>query len=147
MNTGFKGIVEKTVSTNNFTFVIRILASLLLTVILIGFVGGIVKTFVDLQLLIHQSLEGALRQMLLNVLILLAIIEVIRTCLGYLIEGRVRVTYIVDTVLIVMLNEVVAFWYKGDHDGYIPLLAVLVTLMGLRILAIKYSPNLYGDDE
>lgn len=128
-------------STKNFIPVIRFLASLLIFVVLIGFLGGIVKTFFDLKLLLSQSLEVALQQMLVNVLNLLAVIEVLKTALSYLTDGRVRVTYIVDTVLIVMLNEIIVFWFKGDHTMFVPLVAVLATLIAIRILAIKFSPD------
>ncbi len=141
MKAKFKHAVEKTIAKLNLTYVIRLLASLLIVAVLLGFLAGIVKTFIDLQLFVHQPLDVGIKQMLINVLTLLAVIEVLRTALSYLKDGRVHVTYIVDTVLIVMLNEVLTFWYTGDHITYIPLVALLLTLIVIRILCIKFSPN------
>ncbi len=137
----FKENFDKILNANNFTRIVKILATLLISVVLVGFLLGIIKTFLDLQLLIKSTIEIGLKQMLLNVLILLAVIEVLKTGLSYITEGRVRVTFIVDTVLIVMLNEVIAFWFKGEHSNYIPLVVVLFTLIIIRILAIKFSPD------
>jgi hypothetical protein len=41
-----------------------------------------------------------------------AIVEVLRTALAYFSEGRVKVTYIIDTVIVTILTEEMAFWYK-----------------------------------
>lgn len=118
------------------------LLRLLILVILIGFFGGVVKTFMDLQMIFHDSVEETLRQLILNVIILLAVVEVIRTLVSYLNEGRVRVTFVIDTILIVMLNEVLSTWFK--HPGFeqiVLLCLVIVVLFLVRILAIKYSPD------
>ncbi len=121
---------------------ILILLRLLIFVVLIGLFAGIVKTFVDLQMIFSTSVEESLRQLLLNVITLLAVVEVIRTALNYLTDGRVRVTYIVDTVLIVMLNEVLSLWFKGPSlESVLLLLPLIGILIVVRLLAIKYSPD------
>lgn len=134
--------IEQLISKVNLTYIVRLLATLLIVVVLIGFLAGIVKTFIDLKLFLDGTIDQGLKQLLINVLTLLAVIEVLRTALSYLKDGRVRVTYIVDTVLIIMLNEVLTFWYSGDHTMVFPLIALLLTLILIRILCIKYSPNI-----
>ena len=128
---------------NEFTFphIVKILARLLISVVLIGFIIGIGKMLFDFQILINGTIEEGLRQMLLNALNLFAVIEVVRTGLSYLRDGRVRVRYVVDTVLIVMLNEIIALWFKGNTDAYLPLIAILLTLAILRVVAIRFSPS------
>ncbi len=121
---------------------IPILLRLLIFVILLGFFGGIIKTLYDLRLLFYTGVEVSLRQLLLNVITLLAVVEVIKTTLSYLTDGRVRVTYIVDTVLIVMLNEVISLWFKGvTLQGAVSLAIIILTLIVVRLLAIKFSPD------
>ena len=122
---------------------ISLLLVLLIFVVLLGFLGGIIKTFLDLQLLFHASVEEALRQLLLNVITLLAVVEIIKTVISYLTEGRVKVTYIVDTVLIVMLNEVISIWFKGPElDAVVILSIIILTLIVVRFIAIKFSPDI-----
>lgn len=74
---------------------------------------------------------------------LLALIEVLRIAMSYLHDGRVRIRYIVDTVLIVLLNEVVSIWFKGNlnFQTLIMLISLLLTLMVIRVLAIQFSPK------
>ena len=134
---------------NNFLFskallpvLITFFLRLLVIVALVGFFGGIVKTLIGLQLLLDHSVEESLRELLLNVITLLAVVEVVRTVMSYLSEGRVKVTFIVDTVLIVMLNEVISLWFKGPTlTSVIILVIMIVVLIFVRLLAIRFSPD------
>lgn len=119
------------------------LLRILVLVIVIGMMGGIIKTLYDLRMLFDKSVEESLRQLLLNVITLLAVVEVVRTVMSYLSEGRVKVTFIVDTVLIVMLNEVISLWFKGPSFSQVTLLGSIITiLIVVRLLAIKFSPDI-----
>lgn len=130
------------ISTSFINNAILILLKLLILVVLVGLLGGIVKTFMELEELLHTNVEEALRTLLLNVITMLAVVEVIKTAVSYISDGRVRVTYIVDTVLIIMLNEVISLWFKGPTFYQVTALSsIIITLIFVRLLAIKYSPN------
>lgn len=128
--------------TNFWIKGIKFVLSLLILTILVALTGGVVKTFLDLRLLFDNPVEVALRHIIVDTLILLAVVEVFKTTLTYMTEGRVKVTFIVDTILVVMLTEVISQWFKG---GNIPQLAVLggilVTLAVIRVLAVRCSPT------
>ncbi len=80
--------------------------------------------------------------MLLDVVFIVALLEITITILGYLKEGRVHVRYIVDTVLIIMLNEIVSMWFKEPKLTYSVSLAVMVaTLAAVRITVTRYAPK------
>lgn len=119
--------------------------SLLMLVILLSLLAGVARTAWDLSFLWTSwtsDLEGALRRIIIDVLILLAVVETFRTVLAYFTEGRIKVTFIVDTVLVVMITEVISLWFKGggwQEFGSIALL--LVTLGIMRVIAIRYSPT------
>ncbi|MGH7208906.1 MAG: phosphate-starvation-inducible PsiE family protein, partial [Nitrospiraceae bacterium] len=103
--------------------------------------GGVIKTFLDVRLLLHGPLEVALRQVIVDTLILLAVVEVFKTTLAYFSEGRVKVTFIVDTILVVMLTEVISQWFKGGNPTQLGELgAILLTLGAMRVLAVRCSP-------
>jgi len=56
-------------------------------------------------------------------------------------EGRVRVTFIIDTVLVVMLTEVISRWFtSGDWLQFTILGGILLMLGAMRIVAVRYSP-------
>lgn len=115
--------------------------SLLIVTILVGLAGGVVKTFIGLRLLLTSDIDLGLRHLIVNTLMLLAVVEVLKTTLAYFSEGRVRVTFIVDTVLVVMLTEVISQWFTGGDWQKLAILAVILLTLGLiRVLAVRFSP-------
>jgi uncharacterized membrane protein (DUF373 family) len=121
---------------------IKLVLSLLIMTILLALTGGVIKTLLDLTLLLHHPVEVALRQIIIDTLILLAVVEVFKTTLTYFSEGRVKVTFIVDTILVVMLTEVISEWFKGVHVEQFAILGViLLTLAAIRVLAVRFSPT------
>jgi hypothetical protein len=52
------------------------------------------------------------------------------------------VTFIVDTILVVMLTEVISQWFKGAELAHLAVLgAILLTLGAMRIVAVRCSPT------
>lgn len=120
---------------------IRLVLSLLILTILLALAGGVVKTFLDLGTLFHHPVEVSLRLIIVDTLILLAVVEVFKTTVTYFDEGRVKVTFIVDTILVVMLTDVISQWFKdGDLTHLAVLGAVLLVLAVIRVLAVRHSP-------
>ena len=120
---------------------IRFTLSFLILTILLGLVGGVIKTFLDLRLLLSTNLEVALRHIIVDALTLLAVVEVLKTALTYCSDGRVRVTFIVDTVLVVMLTEIISRWFSGgEWQQFAVLGGILIALGVIRVVAVRYSP-------
>jgi uncharacterized membrane protein (DUF373 family) len=120
--------------------------SLLMGVILLALSAGVLKTAWDLHLFWAEDLEVAVRRIIIDILILLAVVEVFRTLLAYFTEGRVKVTFIVDTVLVVMLTEVISLWFKGGGWGMFGSISLLLLTLGMmRIITVRYSPILKID--
>lgn len=121
---------------------IRLVLSMLILTILTALAGGVVMTFLDVGLLLRRPVEDALRQVLIDTLILLAVVEVFKTTLTYFSEGRVKVTFIVDTILVVMLTEVISEWFKGEGLIHMAALGVILLVLGaMRIIAVRCSPT------
>jgi uncharacterized membrane protein (DUF373 family) len=124
---------------------IKFVLSFLILTILLALTGGVIQTLLDLTLLLHNPVEVALRQIIIDILILLAVVEVFKTTLTYFSEGRVKVTFIVDTILVVMLTEVISEWFKGVHvEQFAVLGVILLALAAIRVLAVRFSPT-YGE--
>ena len=125
-----------------FVWFIRIALSGLLLLILATLVGGIAAVAWELRRLFTDDVELVLRHVLIGILILLAVVEVFKTSLAYLTQGRVKVTFIVDTILVVMLTEIISLWLRGgDWKAFALLLAVIAALGGVRVLAVRFSPS------
>lgn len=117
--------------------------SLVILTLLTALAGGAVKTFWEIRLLLDHSAEVVLRQVIVNTLMLLALVEVFKTTVTYFREGRVKVTFIVDTILVVMLTEVISQWFKGgDWQPLAVLCGVLLILGIIRVMAVRWSPTL-----
>lgn len=78
----------------------------------------------------------------MDLLSVLAMVEVLRTALAYFSEGRVKVTYIIDTVLVTVLTDVLAFWYREMAWQELGMLvALVVSLACVRVVAVRFSPR------
>lgn len=120
----------------------RAVLSLLIVAILMVILLGIGCTFYDMRLVFQQNFHGAFKTIMVDMLTVLAIVEVLRTALAYFTEGRVKVTYIIDTVIVTVLTEVMAFWYKEMEWQEVAMIILLVlSLACIRIIAVRFSPR------
>ncbi len=120
---------------------IKIVLSLLIMTILLGLAGGVFRIFLNLQTLLSHPIEQAMRHLIVDTLIILAIVEVFKTTLTYFSEGRVKVTFIVDTILVVMLTEIISKWFsEAPTSQWITLGGILIVLGIIRIVAVQWSP-------
>lgn len=128
--------------TRFFEISARVLLSLLIAAILLAILAGIIYTAYDLRLIFTTEFHTAFRTFLVDVLTVLAIVEILRTALAYFTEGRVKVTYIIDTVMVTVLTEVMAFWYKEmDWQQLAMVITLVLSLAFVRIIAVRYSPR------
>lgn len=140
-----KFLKDRWIEFNSSAFyekLVRLILSVLILTIISGMLGGVVITILHLRLLFTMDIEHALRIIIIDALTILAVLEIFRTTLAYFSEGRVKVTYIIDTVIVVMLTEIMARWFK-EFDLYkMGMLTILVlTLCVMRVFTVKYSPS------
>lgn len=120
--------------------------SLVMLMLLTALTGGALKTFWEIRLFMDHSAEIVLRQVIVNTLMLLALVEVFKTTVTYFREGRVKVTFIVDTILVVMLTEVISQWFKGgDWQPLTVLCGILLILGVVRVVSVRWSPTMRTD--
>jgi uncharacterized membrane protein (DUF373 family) len=120
----------------------RALLSLLIVAILLAILAGVLYTFYDLRLILQLPFHAAFKAMLVDILTVLAMVEILRTALAYFTEGRVKVTYIIDTVMVTVLTEVMAFWYKEMPWQSLAMVILLtLSLAFIRVAAVRYSPR------
>ena len=133
--------------TRFFEMSARVMLSLLIVAILCTILAGIGWTFYDLRLVFRQDIQVAIRTLLVDMLTVLAVVEVLRTALAYFTEGRVKVTYIIDTVMVTVLTEVMAFWYKEmEWEELAMVIALVISLAIIRITAVRFSPRQVRDE-
>ena len=121
---------------------LRALAGLLILTLGLWMLGGIVQLLLGLRGLPDNRWAGLAEQVIINSLILLALLEVIRTLQAYLLLGRVRVTFILDTALVVLIGELMGLWFREYAPEKVMLgLGVIAALVILRIVTTRYSPE------
>ena len=119
----------------------RAILSLLIVAILLAILAGVIYTFYDMRLIWSMEFLGAFKRILIDVLTVLAMVEVLRTALAYFSEGRVKVTYIIDTVIVSVLTEIMAFWYKEmEWQEVAMVISLVLSLAIVRIIAVRFSP-------
>jgi len=80
--------------------------------------------------------------MIKDVVIILASLELIRIFQTYLLMGRVKVTFILDVALVVLIGELINLWYSDNSvSGVFMNVFVISVLVVLRIVTTKFSPD------
>jgi uncharacterized membrane protein (DUF373 family) len=121
---------------------VRVLTSLLIVALCLWMGAGIVNVVLDLRQSLSSGWAGVAEHTIIDTLIMLALLEVIRTLQAYLKLGRVRVTFILDTALVVLIGELMGLWFKEYAPEKVLLgLGVIVTLVALRIVTARFSPE------
>jgi uncharacterized membrane protein (DUF373 family) len=128
--------------TRFFEISARAVLSLFIVAILLAALTGIGCTLFDLRLVFVTGFHGAFKAILVDMLTVLAVVEILRTALAYFTEGRVKVTYIIDTVMVTVLTEVMAFWHREMAWQQLAMvIALVLSLACIRIIAVRFSPR------
>ena len=103
---------------------------------------GILGLIVNLQQVLKLGWASIAEHIIIDVVLILAILELIRILQSYLALGRVKVTFILDVALVVLIGELIGLWYKEYTSAEVGLhIAVIVILTLLRIVSIRFSPD------
>jgi len=125
-----------------YPLLVRILTGLSIMALSLWMLAGIINSTWQLLQVPNKIWAVAAEQAIVNSLIMLALLEVIRTLQSYLKLGRVRVTFILDTALVVLIGELIGLWFKEYIPEKVLLgLGVIVVLVALRIVTAKFSPE------
>lgn len=131
-----------------YTLMVRILVGGVMLALGLWLAGGIINLLHRLYLAVGHGWSHSAEGMITDVVIMLAVLELVRTLQSYLELGRVKVTLILDAALVVLVGELISLWYRE----YTPLevllsLGVIILLTLLRIITVKYSPETELTDE
>ena len=108
--------------------------------------SGFINLLLDLYYSYPDNWSHGAEKMIKDVVLILALLELIRLFQSYLLIGRVKVTFILDVALVVLIGELISFWYREYVMTEVILsIFVISTLIVLRIVTTKYSPD-YGEN-
>lgn len=122
---------------------VRSLTGLAIVALCAWMASGVAVLLVTLAQAFSGNWAGTAEHAIIDSLILLALLEVIRTLQSYLRLGRVRVTFILDTALVVLIGELMGLWFREYAPAKVALgLGVIVALVVLRIATTRFSPEI-----
>ncbi|MBT3045954.1 MAG: phosphate-starvation-inducible PsiE family protein [Candidatus Thiodiazotropha sp.] len=125
-----------------FNTMTRLLVSGLIICLGLWITGAIVDLLRQLYIAATGEWSHGAEKMITDVVIILAILELVRTLQSYLELGRVKVTLILDAALVVLIGELISLWYREYTTQEVLLsLAVITLLTLLRIVTMRYSPE------
>lgn len=130
-------------SNNWHSKFVGFLVGILMIAIYIWIASGFIYLLINL---FHAYQEGSwshgAETMIKDVVIILAALELIRVFQSYLLIGRVKVTFILDVALVVLIGELISFWYRTYTLQEVVLsVFVISALITLRIVTTKFSPD------
>ncbi len=126
--------------------VIGFIVGILMIAIYCWMISGVVSILINLYHFLLEDWSHGAEKMIKEVLIIFALLEFIRVLQSYLLLGRVRVTFILDVALVVLIGELIGFWYHEFNAVNVILgIIIIAVLTGLRIITSKCSPDFRED--
>lgn len=132
-------------SGNVYPALVRALTGMLILALGLWMLTGVIHVLLGLRDVFAGGWPAIAEHAIVSSLIMLALLEVVRTLQSYLTLGRVRVTFILDTALVVLIGELMGLWFREYAPEKVLLgLGVIVTLVVLRIVTARFSPEPHG---
>lgn len=129
-----------------YPILVRSLTGLTIIALCAWMGAGVIALVTDLEKVLANGWANVAERAIIDTLIMLALLEVIRTLQSYLKLGRVRVTFILDTALVVLISELMGLWFRNHSPEKVLLsLGVIVALVILRIVTARFSPETTSD--
>jgi uncharacterized membrane protein (DUF373 family) len=104
--------------------------------------AGILSVLSNLPDILKNGWANVAEHIIIDIVLILAVLELVRILQSYLALGRVKVTFILDVALVVLIGELIGLWYKEYTLMEVGLhIAVITVLTLLRIVSIRFSPD------
>ncbi len=143
-NTSSSGPVYKTFMINHewHSRIIGFFIGILMIAIYLWMASGVVNLLLNLYHTYPDNWSHGAEKMIKDVVIILASFELIRVFQSYLLMGRVKVTFILDVALVVLIGELISLWYREYNMNEVVMsIFVISALVVLRIVTMKFSPD------
>lgn len=124
------------------SYIIGFFIGVLMITIYLWIISGVISILTHLYSSFFENWSHRAEYLIKDILIILALLEFIRVLQSYLLLGRVRVTFIIDVALVVLIGELIGFWYREFNIPEILLgIGVISALVALRVITSKFSPS------
>jgi len=115
---------------------------ILMIAIYLWMASGFINLLLNLYHSFPDNWSHGSEQMIKDIVIILALLELIKVFKTYLVMGRIKVTFILDVALVVLIGELISLWYRQYSNNEVLMsIFVITVLVLLRIITTKYSPD------
>ncbi|MEW6086834.1 MAG: phosphate-starvation-inducible PsiE family protein [bacterium] len=137
-----RNVPAELISAEGYEKIANWILRLLILITLASMLAGVIITAFHLRFLFNKEMEHALHGILLDVLTILALLEIYKTILVYFSEGRVKISFIIDTVIVIVLTEMIGYLFREFEPFKMGMmLGIVFVLCVMRIFTVKYSPS------
>ncbi|AEJ00949.1 Protein of unknown function DUF2495 [Nitrosomonas sp. Is79A3] len=128
--------------TDWHTRTIQLIVGILMLALYLWIGAGILSLLLNLPDILKNGWAYVAEHIIVDIVLILAVLELIRILQSYLALGRVKVTFILDVALVVLIGELIGLWYKEYTLLEVGLhIMVIAVLTLLRIVSIRFSPD------
>ena len=129
-------------SNEKHSAIIGFFIGILMMAIYLWMASGFINLLLGLYHSYPSNWTHGAEGMIKDIVIILALFELIRVFQSYLLIGRVKVTFILDVALVVLIGELISLWYaEYDTNEVFLSISVIASLIALRIITTKFSPD------
>jgi uncharacterized membrane protein (DUF373 family) len=132
------------VHMNHFRKTVDILIKMMIPLVILALMIGIARIVLDLRVVFGSpTIAAGFDLMVTNILSMFVIIELLRSIIEYFELHRLLITFITDAAIVFVLREVMIGLYQHSLAAMdvIALAVLILTIGGLRTLAIVFSPE------
>ncbi len=124
-----------------FKKVIYAVTVVVLYILLMAIIIGVFDIFLNIGNVLLKS--GNFSQVVYSILTIFVLIDLFKTFADYRVHERIRLTYVTDATILIVMREITVLIYSHDFDTEVLLVfSVLLLVLGaMRLISIKYHPS------
>ena len=126
-----------------FKTVIDLVTLIILYILLLALLAGVLNILQNIKLILFGALDSGFGQIVSSVLTVFVLIDLFKTFLDFREHEEIRITYVTDATILIVMREIAAGLYAQRYDSQFILgLSTLLLILGIvKALAIKYPPK------
>jgi uncharacterized membrane protein (DUF373 family) len=123
-----------------FKMTIDLVTILILYILLLALLMGVANILLQIKSILFGTLGGGFGQIVSGVLTIFVLIDLFNTFIDYREHKEIRLTYVTDATILIVMREITAGVYaqKYDYQFILGMSVLLLTLGAIRALAVKY---------
>ncbi|WP_406660329.1 phosphate-starvation-inducible PsiE family protein [Methanolobus sp. ZRKC3] len=128
-----------------FKKVIYLATVVILYILLLAIIAGMFDVFQNIADVLLR--KGDSSQVVYSVLTIFVLIDLFKTFADYRVHERIRLTYVTDATILIVMREVTVLVYSHHFETDILLVfSVLLLVLGIiRFISIRYHPSESSD--